>query len=170
MAILFLLLLTSVTLVSADVNATERQTLANGNQDHISVVVDHSSQLVTGVQQHGERHWWHKQQSEHKLGRSRRWKEVPNGEINEDTNHHQSTMVGGIQSSLAVNHSTPLHAANNHSSSEAGHSGIHVASWRWDEIGIYITFTTFIIVAGLAKVGKKSPVMITTFEFLETLS
>lgn len=34
------------------------------------------------------------------------------------------------------------------------HHGIHVASWRWDEIGIYITFTTFIIVAGLAKVGK----------------
>lgn len=32
--------------------------------------------------------------------------------------------------------------------------GIHVASWRWDEIGIYFTFTTFIIIAGLAKVGN----------------
>jgi hypothetical protein len=43
-----------------------------------------------------------------------------------------------------------------HADGNAHHHGIHVASWRWDEIGIYITFTTFIIVAGLAKVGNNS--------------
>ena len=32
--------------------------------------------------------------------------------------------------------------------------GIHVASWNWDHAGIYITFTTFIVLSGLAKVGE----------------
>jgi uncharacterized membrane protein len=34
------------------------------------------------------------------------------------------------------------------------HHGIHVANWRWDEIGVFFTFAVFIIVSGLAKVGK----------------
>lgn len=34
------------------------------------------------------------------------------------------------------------------------HSGIHVASWRWEEIGVFFTFTAFVLVTGLAKVGK----------------
>jgi hypothetical protein len=34
------------------------------------------------------------------------------------------------------------------------HHGIHVASWRWDEIGVFFTFAVFIVVSGLAKVGK----------------
>lgn len=37
---------------------------------------------------------------------------------------------------------------------EAHHSGIHVASWRWDEIGVFFTFTAFVLITGLAKVGK----------------
>jgi len=47
-----------------------------------------------------------------------------------------------------------LERVDNHSvKSHQNLHGIHVASWRWDEIGIYFTFTTFIIIAGLAKVG-----------------
>lgn len=34
--------------------------------------------------------------------------------------------------------------------------GIHVANWRWDEIGVFFTFTMFIVVTGLAKVGTES--------------
>jgi hypothetical protein len=34
------------------------------------------------------------------------------------------------------------------------HRGIHVANWRWDEIGVFFTFAVFIIISGLAKVGK----------------
>ena len=34
--------------------------------------------------------------------------------------------------------------------------GIHVANWRWDEIGIFFTFTAFVVVTGLAKVGEFS--------------
>lgn len=49
-----------------------------------------------------------------------------------------------------------LAAHDSHGNGNQHHHGIHVASWRWDEIGIYITFTTFIVVAGLAKVGNNS--------------
>lgn len=53
-------------------------------------------------------------------------------------------------------HGEPAHG--NHSDTGEDHDssahGIHVASWRWDELGIYFTFTLFIIIAGLAKVGK----------------
>jgi hypothetical protein len=34
------------------------------------------------------------------------------------------------------------------------HHGIHIASWRWEEIGLFFTFAVFIVVSGLAKVGK----------------
>lgn len=44
--------------------------------------------------------------------------------------------------------------ANDSSGREAKHHGIHVANWRWDEIGVFFTFAVFIIVSGLAKVGK----------------
>lgn len=44
--------------------------------------------------------------------------------------------------------------ANSSSDLETEHHGIHVASWRWDEIGVFITFAVFIVVSGLAKVGK----------------
>ncbi|XP_069692630.1 Na(+)/H(+) exchanger beta-like isoform X1 [Periplaneta americana] len=33
------------------------------------------------------------------------------------------------------------------------HHGIHVANWRWDEIGVFFTFTIFIVLSGLAKVA-----------------
>ena len=36
---------------------------------------------------------------------------------------------------------------------EAPH-GIHVANWRWTEVGLFFTFTAFIVIVGLAKVGK----------------
>ncbi|XP_059350409.1 Na(+)/H(+) exchanger protein 7-like isoform X2 [Daphnia carinata] len=44
------------------------------------------------------------------------------------------------------------YAEGNHGEGKK-HHGIHVADFRWDEIGIYITFTAFVIVAGLAKVA-----------------
>jgi hypothetical protein len=43
---------------------------------------------------------------------------------------------------------------NSSSDHETEHHGIHVASWRWDEIGVFCTFAIFIVVSGLAKVGK----------------
>jgi hypothetical protein len=44
--------------------------------------------------------------------------------------------------------------ANDSRDHEAEHHGVHIASWRWDEIGVFFTFAIFIIVSGLAKVGK----------------
>lgn len=43
---------------------------------------------------------------------------------------------------------------NDSNSHETEHHGIHVANWRWDEIGVFFTFAVFIVVSGLAKVGK----------------
>lgn len=63
---------------------------------------------------------------------------------------HNRSVVNELadQKTLSAAHDTHGEEVEHH------HHGIHVASWRWDEIGIYITFTTFIIVAGLAKVGN----------------
>ena len=44
-------------------------------------------------------------------------------------------------------------------SEEAGHGkneevpGVHVVSWRWDHVGVFVTITLFIVLSGLAKVG-----------------
>ena len=32
--------------------------------------------------------------------------------------------------------------------------GIHVASWRWAEVQTYYAITLFIVIAGLAKLGR----------------
>ena len=32
--------------------------------------------------------------------------------------------------------------------------GVHVVSLRWDEVGVYITITLFVVLSGLAKVGE----------------
>jgi hypothetical protein len=44
--------------------------------------------------------------------------------------------------------------ANSLSDHEVEYHGIHVANWRWEEIGVFFTFAVFIVVSGLAKVGK----------------
>jgi hypothetical protein len=50
---------------------------------------------------------------------------------------------------------TPDDLLTNVSSSHGTeHHGIHVANWRWDEIGVFFTFALFILVSGLAKVGR----------------
>ena len=36
------------------------------------------------------------------------------------------------------------------------HEGIHIASWNWDHVGVFITITVFVVFSGLAKVGEKS--------------
>ena len=45
-------------------------------------------------------------------------------------------------------------------SGESAHSeeteGIHIASWNWDHVGVFITVTTFIVLSGLAKVGMRA--------------
>jgi hypothetical protein len=81
----------------------------------------------------------------------RRWKEVANGEDNE-VNYRVMLDKDEVSQSLPATENHSAHDEGSHGGGE--HNGIHVASWRWDEIGIYITFTTFIIVAGLAKVGN----------------
>ncbi|KAK4003341.1 hypothetical protein OUZ56_005109 [Daphnia magna] len=60
--------------------------------------------------------------------------------------------AGNINLSAEIKNHPTTHAERSHGEGEK-HHGIHVADCRWDEIGIYITFTTFIIVAGLAKVA-----------------
>ena len=51
------------------------------------------------------------------------------------------------------------------SDSEEVH-GIHVASWNWDHVGVFITITAFIVFSGLAKVGTfvYLPFMICTLD------
>ena len=41
-----------------------------------------------------------------------------------------------------------------HTNSQGETEGIHIASWNWDHVGIFITITAFIVLSGLAKVGK----------------
>ena len=41
-----------------------------------------------------------------------------------------------------------------HANSQGETEGIHIASWNWDHVGIFITITAFIVLSGLAKVGK----------------
>ena len=41
-----------------------------------------------------------------------------------------------------------------HSNSQGETEGIHIASWNWDHVGVFITVTAFIVLSGLAKVGK----------------
>ncbi|KAI9561928.1 hypothetical protein GHT06_012890 [Daphnia sinensis] len=60
--------------------------------------------------------------------------------------------AGNINLSAEIKSHPTTHAKGSHGEGEK-HHGIHVADYRWDEIGIYITFTGFIIVAGLAKVA-----------------
>jgi hypothetical protein len=161
MGILFLLLLLHATLTSAGgppTNPLDRQSYANGNLEQVPVFPDHPES--TSIRQ-SERHFWHWLHKQHRQSelrhkaerssRSRRWKEVANGE--DETNHHPVMLEKDdlSQPQLDPENSSSVHEEENHGGE---HNGIHVASWRWDEIGIYITFTTFIIVAGLAKVGN----------------
>lgn len=176
MAILFFFVCLLMTHASAagwtmPTSSPDQQIFSADNAEQVSIVpvLDHP-QLVSV--RHGGRHfwhWWHKQQRQTELhhqselrGRSRRAKQVPNGEDNED-GHHKTTTIyheETTRSMLAVeNRSNPQEKEGNHGDEDSSHNGIHVASWRWDEIGIYITFTTFIIVAGLAKVGNESPLL-----------
>lgn len=113
-------------------------------------------------------HWVEPTHTKHKKGRPKRWKaEVANGEhvINDDPPPRDKEMVVLNRApaiSAAMNSSLSEHHDNStQHSHEDEHHGIHVASWRWDEIGIYFTFTAFIIIAGLAKVGKQLVIDIT---------
>ena len=41
------------------------------------------------------------------------------------------------------------------SSTDGEPDGIHIASWNWGHVGVFITVTGFIVFSGLAKVGMK---------------
>jgi hypothetical protein len=58
---------------------------------------------------------------------------------------------GGVTSD---SHSNNNSMANDSSDHGKEHHGVHIANWRWDEIGVFFTFAVFIIVSGLSKVGK----------------
>ena len=49
-----------------------------------------------------------------------------------------------------------VQASSNSSSDGQVPHGIHLASFDWSHVGIFITITLFIVLSGLAKVGKKS--------------
>jgi arylsulfatase A-like enzyme len=167
MEILFLLLLLlHATLTSAGEppknQQLDRQSHYNDNVEQVSSVLpvlEHPESV-----RQSERHFWHWLHKQHKQselhhktergGRSRRWKEVANGEDDPVT---YRVMLDKDEVSQSQHHPNQENrsAHDEESHGDGGeHNGIHVASWRWDEIGIYITFTTFIIVAGLAKVGN----------------
>ena len=44
---------------------------------------------------------------------------------------------------------------NANSSNGGEHVGVHVVSWNWHHVGVYITITLFVVFSGAAKVGKK---------------
>lgn len=118
------------------------------------------------------RHFWHWVERtnsveagyrRHQQGRIKRWKEVTtseNGYATEDPHATTNMMNSGVRTGdLSSSKNFTAHNMESisvHHEGDDGHSGIHVASWRWDEIGIYFTFTAFIVVAGLAKVGKRT--------------
>uniref|UniRef100_A0A0P6HUM3 Sodium/hydrogen exchanger n=1 Tax=Daphnia magna TaxID=35525 RepID=A0A0P6HUM3_9CRUS len=159
MAIMLLLLLLHATLSFAGTTTEQdRQLYVNGDLKQVSQplpVVVQTDSTSSGDSERHFWHWIHKQQKQseirhQKSRRSRRWKEVANGE--EDEINHPAMLEKD-----EMTHSPPMlenqSTHDDESHDEEAHNGIHVASWRWDEIGIYITFTTFIIVAGLAKVA-----------------
>ncbi|KAI9561927.1 hypothetical protein GHT06_012889 [Daphnia sinensis] len=158
MAIMLLLLLLHATLSSAGTTTQQdRQLYVNGDLKQVSQPLPVVVQTASISSEDSERHFWHwlhKQQKQsevrhQKSRRSRRWKEVENGE----EEHSHPAMLEKDE----MTHSSPMlenrSTHDDESHDEEAHNGIHVASWRWDEIGIYITFTSFIIVAGLAKVA-----------------
>lgn len=165
MAIVFLLILLHAIVASAG-RTTSQPDGQMFDVDQTST--DHHLASI----KHGGRHYWHwlhkqqqqQQRQDHQTPvgkRSRRWREVANGESS-DEESYRVPMVDNDQAAVRsrkdAENGSDLHAdeENHGNHGEDGHNGIHVASWRWDEIGIYITFTTFIIVAGLAKVGNES--------------
>ncbi|KAF2344944.1 hypothetical protein FHG87_024301 [Trinorchestia longiramus] len=44
-------------------------------------------------------------------------------------------------------------ASPNCSSSHNGTAGVHLVTFRWDEVGVYFTITAFVMFAGLGKLG-----------------
>ncbi|CAB3382637.1 Hypothetical predicted protein [Cloeon dipterum] len=68
-----------------------------------------------------------------------------------------TTALGAVAFDFDLLENATFAKERDHLSSTAGeqhtHSGIHVASWRWDEIGVFFTFTAFVLVTGLAKVA-----------------
>ena len=113
------------------------------------------------------RHFWHwiqaqtqqqqektaddNDQREEEVNKRRRRKEVANGE--EGGRHQQH--LKDMSEIVHLHKNSTLSAAGGHNQTHESH-GIHVASWRWEEVGVLFTFTSFIVVAGLAKVGKPS--------------
>lgn len=166
MAIMFLLLLLHATQSLAGRPTTaepDRQLYVNDSLKQVSHtlpdVVHPGSVSSSGSERHFW-HWLHKQQKQSELRhqksrRSRRWKEVANGDEDEISHPVMLEKDETTRSHLMLENRSS-HDGESHHADEDEHNGIHVASWRWDEIGIYITFTTFIVVAGLAKVGNKS--------------
>lgn len=75
---------------------------------------------------------------------------------------HNNGLPVGLQSLAEVHHNrSKRSSASRHSrrstngshSNDDEHIGVHVVSWRWDEVGIYVTITGFVVLSGLAKVG-----------------
>ena len=77
---------------------------------------------------------------------------------NSRTKHYNSLMTMKFSkifmfSLFAIFLFTVTLSSGESSDSEETH-GIHVASWNWDHVGVFITITAFIVFSGLAKVGR----------------
>ena len=48
----------------------------------------------------------------------------------------------------------PTFVSGEHTNTQGETEGIHIASWNWDHVGVFITVTAFIVLSGLAKVGE----------------
>ena len=110
-------------------------------------------------------HFWHwiQHQEEYKKTwtdkdkpkKRHRRKEVANGEDTDESGEEQQ--FKNMSNIIRFHHNHKNTSGGHHQHSNQSHNeshGIHVASWRWEEVGVLFTFTSFIVVAGLAKVGK----------------
>jgi hypothetical protein len=115
------------------------------------------------------RHFWHwvQQQPPREVEQEREWtdkdkpknkrrrrKEVANGEEAEESSSDEEQFKN-MSDIVRLHHDHKNTSSGGHHRNQTHEShGIHVASWRWEEVGVLFTFTSFIVVAGLAKVGK----------------
>lgn len=114
------------------------------------------------------RHFWHwVQQQQQPREQEREWtdkdkpknnrrrrKEVANGEEAEESSSDEEQFKN-MSDIVRLHHDDKKTSSGGHHRNQTHEShGIHVASWRWEEVGVLFTFTSFIVVAGLAKVGK----------------
>ena len=81
--------------------------------------------------------------------REMEWSRVRRRTLSMPTSKRSATLPQGFWDIMGFNEA--LSMGNLSASHEVA---VKVASWRWDHVGVYITIIVFVVVSGLAKVGK----------------